>query len=117
MTIQIIAKFLLSAAVITLVSEVSKRNNSLAALLGSLPWTTMLILTWMHLEKASSQRVGDHSFYTFWYVIPTLPMFLVIPWLLKKGVPYWGALAVYIAGTYGLFVLTQKIAAHFGLKL
>lgn len=117
MSAQVIFKFLLSAAVITLVSEVSKRNNALAALLGSLPWTTLMILIWMHLEKAPEAKVGAHSFYTFWYVIPTLPMFLAIPWLLKRGIGFWPTIGIYVAGTYGLFLLMQKIAAQFGMKL
>jgi hypothetical protein len=117
MSAQVITKFLVSAAVITVVSEIAKQRNALGALVGSLPWTTMLILIWLHLEKAPEQKIGDHSFYTFWYVIPTLPMFLAIPWLLRKGVGFWPVLGIYAAGTFALFLLTQKIAGHFGLKL
>lgn len=90
--ITIIAKYALTALIIVLVSEVAKRSDKVGALISSLPFVTILAMIWLYVEKQGSQKIGNHAYYTFWYVLPTLPMFLVMPWLMTKGVNFWIAL-------------------------
>jgi hypothetical protein len=54
---------------------------------------------------------------TFWYVIPSLPMFLLMPMLLRHGVGFWVSLAAGCALTIVLYALTVMIAAKFGIRL
>lgn len=75
----LITKYLLTAAVVVLVSEFAKRSDKLGALIASLPLVTILALIWLHIEQQSPQKIANHAWYTFWYVVPTLPMFLVFP--------------------------------------
>jgi hypothetical protein len=58
-----------------------------------------------------------HSTGTFWFVLPSLPMFLLIPALLKRGLPFWGALGAGCALTMGLYVATVWIGPKLGLRL
>ena len=69
-------KYLLSAAIIVAASEVAKRTDKIGALIGALPLVALLTMIWLHVERQGSQKVGDYAYYTFWYVLPTLPMFL-----------------------------------------
>ena len=116
MPAQFIIKTLLSALIIVAVTEVAKRNNGAAALIHSLPWTSLLVLIWMWHEKATPAVMAEHTRLVFWYVLPTLPMFLAFgPIMARTG--FWAALAAYVVGTYLLFLITIRVAAAFGVRL
>ena len=113
----LIAKYTLTSFVIVLVSEVAKRSDKAGALISSLPFITIMIMIWLYIEKQGSAKIGNHAYYTFWYVIPTLPMFLVMPWLMMRGVNFWLSLAIGILVTFFCFVLIVLITRRFGVNL
>ena len=110
----LIIKYALTAAVIVLVSEVAKRSDKLGALISSLPFVTLLVMIWLHRERQGSRKIGNHAYYTFWYV---LPMFLVMPWLMAKGVNFWLALGICACVTMLSFAATALLAKRFGVNL
>jgi hypothetical protein len=77
----LIAKYALTAGMVILISEVAKRSDRLGGLIAALPIVTLLVLIWMKLEHQDPQKISNHAWYTFWYVVPTLPMFLAFPLL------------------------------------
>jgi uncharacterized membrane protein (GlpM family) len=87
----IVTKYLITAGLVVLISEVAKRSDKLGALIAALPLVTVLTLFWLYVEKQPPEKIANHAYYTFWYVIPTLPMFLVFPSLLAKF-GFWGAM-------------------------
>jgi uncharacterized membrane protein (GlpM family) len=113
----LIFKYALTAAIIVLVSEVAKRLDRLGALIGALPMVTVLAMIWLWAEKQEMEKIANHAYYTFWFVIPTLPMFLVIPWMLRKGVGFWPTLGVGVLVTFGCFLLTAWIGKRMGVEL
>jgi len=113
----LVAKYAITAFVIVLVSEVAKRSDKFGALISSLPFVTIMVMVWLFVEKQGSQKIANHAYYTFWYVLPTLPMFLVMPWLMAKGVNFWISLAICVLVTFGCFILTAIIAKRFGVSL
>ena len=80
----IITKYLITAAVVVAVSEFAKRSDKLGALIAALPLVTFLTLVWLYVEGQPQEKIANHAWYTFWYVVPTLPMFLAFPWLLAR---------------------------------
>ncbi len=99
-----------------LISEVAKRSEKLGGFIAALPLMTLLTLTWLYIENQSQEKIANHAYYTLWYVIPTLPMFLLFPYLLPKA-GFWMTMGISIAITViclGLFVLLIK---KFGIKL
>lgn len=112
----IVAKYLATAAVVVLVSEVAKRSDKLGALIASLPMVTILALTWLYLERQPEAKLANHAWYTFWYVIPTLPMFLAFPWLLAK-LGFWWALAASAGITMACFAAFALAVRAFGIDL
>ena len=102
----LLVKYAATAFVIVLVSEIAKKADKWGALIASLPFVTIMVMIWLYLEKQDSQKIGSHSYYTFWYVLPTLPMFLVMPWLMAKGVHFWLALVICVVLTFGCFIFT-----------
>ncbi len=108
----IISKYALTALMVVLVSELAKRSDKLGALLAALPLITILSLIWLHLENQSAEKIANHAWYTFWYVVPTLPMFLAFPLLLPR-LGFWPALLaclVISAVSFGVFALLVKRA-------
>ena len=81
-------KYAVTAGLIVLISEVAKRSDKLGGLIAALPLVTVLTLIWLYSENQTPEKIANHAWYTFWYVVPTLPMFLVFPWLLKK-INFW----------------------------
>lgn len=112
----VLVKYLLTAGVVVVVSEVAKRNDRLGGLIGALPIMTVLTLTWLHLEKQSTEKISNHAWYTFWYVLPSLPMFLLFP-AVNARIGFWGALGMSAVVTVVSFLLLAKLVARFGVHL
>lgn len=112
----LVTKYLITAAVVVAVSELAKRSDRLGALLASLPLVTLLALIWLHLEKQSSEKIANHAWYTFWYVVPTLPMFLLFPWLFARY-GFWPALAASAVVTVICFGVFALVVRPFGIRL
>jgi len=113
----LIFKYAFTAFVVVLVSEIAKRTEKVGALIASLPVATILIMIWLHVENAGAAKIAGYAYYTFWYVLPTLPMFLVFPWMLHRGAGFWTALAANCALTVALFFVTALVAKRFGVSL
>lgn len=112
----LITKFAITAALIVLVSEVAKRSDKAGALIAALPLVTLLALIWLHVEGQPQQKVANHAWYTFWYVLPTLPMFLAFPFLLPR-IGFWPSLlasAVITVVSFGAFAVVLR---RFGIDL
>ena len=112
-----LAKLLLSAFVIVIVTKIQLVNDRLSALLIALPLTSLVAMIWMHGTGQSSQRLANHAEGTFWFVLPTLPMFLVMPWMLRSGWGFWPALLANCVMTVILFWLTVILLRRFGIDL
>ncbi len=81
----LLTKYLITAGLVVTISEVAKVSDRFGALIAALPLVSGLTLIWLYVEGQPTEKIQNHAFYTFWYVLPTLPMFLVFPWLLTKN--------------------------------
>ena len=113
----LVIKALLSGVIIAAVSELAKRNNTAASIVHSLPLVSLLALIWLYSETHDTALIGRHMFGTFWFILPTLPMFLAVPWLLRRGIAFWPALGVCVAGTIALYFLTMRLLKAAGVSL
>ncbi len=113
----LIAKALLSGAIVAAISEVSKRLPGLGGLIASLPLVSVLGMIWIWGETRDTVRLATHAEATFWFVLPSLPMFLAIPAMLRRGWDFWPALLVGCAMTMALYALMLWAGPRFGLKL
>lgn len=102
----LILKAALSGVIIAIVSEVARRAPGLGALIASLPLISVLGMIWLWRDTADPIRMAEHASATFWYVLPSLPMFLLIPALLKRGMGFWPALGAGCALTIALYLTT-----------
>lgn len=110
-------KGLLSGAIVLIVSELAKRSPALGALIVSLPLVSILAMMWLHHETHDAARLAAHAEATFWYVLPSLPMFLVLPALLRHGWGFYAALAACIVLTALLYLGMAAVLSRFGMVL
>jgi len=112
----IITKYLLTAAVVVIVSEAAKRSDKLGGLIAALPLVTFLTLIWLYIEKQPVDKISNHAWYTFWYVVPTLPMFLAFPFLHDR-IGFWWTLTACAVITVVCFIAFSYVVKQFGLDL
>ena len=113
----VVVKALLSGAIIAVVSEVARRSPGLGALIASLPLVSILAMIWLWRDTAATVRIAEHAQATFWLVLPTLPMFLALPWLLRHGTGFWVSLGLSCALTVALYLLTVWLLPKLGIGL
>lgn len=112
----LITKYLISAGVVVLVSEVAKRSDKLGGLIAALPMVTVLALIWLHIESQPKEKISNHAWYTFWYVLPTLPMFLAFPFLHQR-LGFWLTLGCCVVITLACFAALAYLLRSFGIDL
>jgi hypothetical protein len=110
-------KAALSGVIIALVSEISKRYPGFGALIASLPLVSVLGMLWLWRDRPDAANMATHVEATFWFVLPSLPMFLLIPALLRHGISFWIALLAGCALTIALYLMMTTIGPQFGLRL
>jgi hypothetical protein len=112
----LIMKYLITAGLVVLVSELAKRSDKLGSLVAALPLVTVLTLIWLYIEQQPEAKIANHAYYTFWYVLPTLPIFLLFPYLLPK----WGFVLTLLSCaifTMVVFLCFALILKRFGIVL
>ncbi|MFU8893198.1 MAG: DUF3147 family protein [Luteolibacter sp.] len=119
-----VVKILISASLIYLVNEVVVRHSKplLGSLIASLPLVSVLTFIWIWNDLRAKpdvlvEKLSAHSAGVFWFVLPSLPMFLLIPWMLRKGIGFWPAMATGCVITMILYFLMAKLLARFGVMM
>ena len=112
----LITKYLLTAAVVVAISEIAKRSDKLGGFVAALPLVTFLALIWLYVEKQPQEKIANHAWYTFWYVLPTLPMFLAFPFILPR-IGFWPTMCASLVITLVCFGLFALVVRQFGIEL
>ena len=108
----------ITAVVVVLVAEVSKRDVPAAALLASIPLTSVLAMLWMHQGGAEAADVASFATEVLWLVLPSCALFVVLPLLVQRGwevVPALGVGLVATAVAYALVLLLRARAVGDGV--
>jgi accessory gene regulator protein AgrB len=113
----LLTKAAISGVIVAIVSEVAKRYPGFGALIASLPLVSVLGMIWLWHDKPDVSNMAAHVDATFWFVLPSLPMFLLMPWMLRSGVSFWASLAIGCAVTILLYLAMAALAPKFGLRL
>lgn len=108
----LLIKILLTAGIVAAVTEVSRRSSIMAAVLVSLPLTSILAFFWMYYEGADNAKIIELSYSVFWLVLPSLLFLVTLPWLLKQNFSFPSALIIsclIMSATYGGFIYFKKL--------
>jgi len=107
----------ISGLIVAAVSEVARRYPGWGGLIASLPLTSLLAMLWLWRDTGDAERVAELSLGAFWFLLPSVPLFIVLPLLLRSGVAFWLSMAIVVAGTLALYALMFWAAPRLGLKL
>ncbi len=113
----LVLKAAISGVLVAAASEVARRFPGWGALIASLPLVSVLGMMWLWHDRPDAENMAAHAQATFWFVLPSLPMFLAIPWMLRSGINFWLALVLGCVMTIALYLLMTILAPRFGLKL
>ena len=80
----LITKIIVTAALIVLISEIAKVNDKLGGLIAAMPIMTLLVILWMYYDGNTNEKISSHISYTLFYIVPTIPMFLIFPFVISK---------------------------------
>ena len=111
-----VIKALMSGVVIAAASEVAKRSPAIGAVILSLPLTSILAFTWLWRDTSDTGAIAALSQSTFWFVLPTLPMFLVLPAFLRNGTGFWPALGLSCLLTFLLYAVMVWALSKLGIS-
>ena len=112
-----IIKFFVSALIVVLISEIAKRHSGFAALVASLPLTSLLAMIWMHVDGVESVQIAELSRQVFWLVLPSLFFFLLFPALIKQGLGFWPSLGVSVTTTITGYFVLLPLLRRLGVQL
>ena len=112
-----VIKAALSGLIVAAVSEIARRSPGWGGLLASLPLTSLLAMVWLWRDTHNGERVAELAGSAFWFILPSLPMFLVLPWLLRSGLGFWLGMAIAVAGTLALSAAWFWAAPRMGIRL
>ena len=112
----IILKIVITAFVIVTITEVAKLNDRIGGLIAALPITTFIILFWLYYEDNSVEKISNHVSYTLLYVLPTLPMFLVFPYIINKFGFYW-SIFISVLITAFFVIIVHYLSKKYGYKI
>jgi hypothetical protein len=112
-----VIKVLVTTGLVVAVSEASKRSSLMGAILAALPLVSFLGMIWLYVDTGSTEKVAELSKSIFWLVLPSLPFFLLLPFLLKRQIGFYPSLTVATVVMIVLYVGMVGLLARFGIKL
>jgi hypothetical protein len=110
-------KVVITAALVVAISEAAKRSSALGALLASLPLTSLLAFLWIYGETGDTAKIANLSTSIFWYVLPSLVLFLALPALLQFGLGFWSSLLLSCGLTVAAYFLMIAVLGRLGIAL
>lgn len=112
-----IVKVVISAILIVIISEISKRSSLVGAILASIPLVSVLAMVWLYIDTKDIDRVTGLASGIFWLVLPSLALFISLPLLLKQGINFYLSMTLSILITVVCYWLMVTILDQAGIKL
>ena len=112
-----IVKILISAILIALISEVSKRSTFFGAILASIPLVSVMAMIWLYFDTNDSLQVVQLSKSIFWLVIPSLVLFITFPFFIRLQLSFYTALSASLIAMVITYLITIAILDKFDIHL
>ena len=113
----LIIKAAISGVIVSAVSEIARRYPGWGGLLASLPLTSLLAMLWLWRDSGDAEKIAELSQSTIWFFVPSVPLFIALPILLRNGVGFWLSMAIVVVGTLALYAFWFWAAPKVGIKL
>jgi hypothetical protein len=113
----LVIKAAISGVIVAAVSEIARRYPGWGGLVASLPLTSLLAMLWLWRDTGDPERVAELSVSTIWFFVPSVPLFIALPLLIRSGIGLWASMAIVVVGTLALYAVMFWAAPRLGLKL
>ena len=113
----LVIRAIMTALLVVLIAWVARKSPNLGGLIASIPLISTLGMVWLWHDTQDAAKVADYSLSALIFFIPSIPMFIIIPLLLRQGYDFWPVLAAALLTTMALYWLTSRIAASYGMEL
>lgn len=110
-------KIAITTVLIVAIAEIAKRSSFAGALLASVPLISVLAMVWLYIDTKDVAKISDLATSVFWLVLPSLALFLTLPFLLKQGLNFYLSISISIGITIGCYFLMISVLNHYGVKL
>ena len=107
----------ISGLIAAAVSEIARRYPGWGGLVASLPLTSLMAMIWLWRDSGDPAKIASLSGGTMWFILPSLPLFLIIPWLIRSGAGFWAAIGIACAVTIALYAGFFWLAPRIGIAL
>lgn len=108
-------KVVISAILIVAISEVSKRESLLGALIASLPIVSLLAIVWLYVDTRDTGKIAEVSMGIFWLVLPSLSLFVTLPWMLRAKYDFWVSLVTAIVVMLACYLVMMTLLKKLGV--
>lgn len=112
-----VTKLVVTAVLIVLISEVSKRSSLIGAILASVPLVSVLAMFWLYVDTKDVEKIASLSFSIFWLVLPSLSLFILLPLLLNKGMGFYFSMGSSLAVMIGCYFVMVVVLQRYGITL
>jgi hypothetical protein len=117
MTSAFLLRAVISGLLVAAIALVGRKSPGIGGLIASIPLVSTLGMIWLWRDTRDTALVADYVGSAFWYFLPSMPMFLIIPALLRSGMNFWLALAIGVGTTLIFYLIAIQIAVRFGIRL
>ncbi len=111
----LILKVAITVVLVVAVSEISSRSMRWAGLLASLPLVSLLAIFWLYAESRSTEKVATLATSILWMILPTLPVFILLPAMLKRGWNFYVSMGLAMALMVGLYLVMLSVLKKLGV--
>jgi hypothetical protein len=112
-----LTKIAITAILIVAISEISRRSTLLGGILASVPLVSVLAMIWLYVDTHDTTRIASLSQSIFWLVLASLPLFVVLPLLLKKGINFYLSMGIGLTVMIACYFLLIAALRRFGISL
>lgn len=89
-----VLKVAITASLVILIAEVSKRNTLMAGIYASIPLTSVLAMIWLYIDTTDASKVASLSWNVLKAVIPSYAFLIALPVFIKIGLNFWISLLI-----------------------
>jgi hypothetical protein len=108
-------KIVITAVLVAAIAETAKRSTFVAAVLASIPLTSLLAMVWLYMDTGDAEKVAALSIGIFWLVLPSLALFIALPLLLRAGWPFGASLLASSALTVVCYLAMVALLKRLGI--
>ncbi|RDU37826.1 hypothetical protein DRW41_08385 [Neobacillus piezotolerans] len=108
-----IVKIFVSAAIIAVITEISRRYPVQGGIIAALPIVSVLSIFWLYLQGEHIEKLSKFALGVVWGIPSTVVMLVIIGLALKNSIHLFVSLGLGVAG-WLIFLLAQELVVkHF----